>query len=143
MSKSAVNENGSVFLTDTPAEIEKKFKRAETDSGKEIRHDRQNKPGVSNLLDIQAAITGESIAAIEERYVNKMYGHLKVETAEIVRKELEPIQKRAQELLADRTELDRILKEGAEKAITKAEATLRRLHDLIALTTGDSTKATP
>lgn len=131
MSKSAVNENGSIFLTDTPAEIEKKFKRAETDSGKDIRYDPQNKPGVSNLIDIQAAITGESIAAIEARYVNKMYGHLKVETAEIVKNELEPIQKHAQKLLADKSELDRILKDGAEKAIAKAEATLRRLHERI------------
>jgi tryptophanyl-tRNA synthetase len=126
-----VNPNGSIFLTDTPAEIERKFKRAETDSGKEIRYDRQNKPGVSNLIDIQSALTGESIAVIEERYVNKMYGHLKVETAEIVKKELEPIQKTTQELLADRAELDRILKKGAEKALAKAEATLRRLHERI------------
>jgi tryptophanyl-tRNA synthetase len=131
MSKSAVNENGSIFLTDSPADIEKKFKRAETDSGKEIRHDRQNKPGVSNLIDIQSAITGESIAEIEARYLNKMYGHLKMETAEIVRGELEPIQKRTQELLADKAELDRILKEGAEKARAKAEITLQRLHECI------------
>ncbi|WP_141735671.1 tryptophan--tRNA ligase [Oligoflexus tunisiensis] len=131
MSKSAVNENGSIFLTDSPTDIEKKFKRAETDSGKEIRHDRQNKPGVSNLIDIQAAITGESIAAIEARYDGKMYGHLKVETAEIVKQELGPIQKHAQELLADKTELDRILKQGAEKARAKAEVTLRRVHERI------------
>jgi len=131
MSKSAVNENGSIFLTDSPADIEKKFKRAETDSGKEIRHDRQNKPGVSNLIDIQSAITGESVAEIEARYTNKMYGHLKMETAEIVRGELEPIQKRTQELLTDKAELDRILKEGAEKARAKAEITLQRLHERI------------
>lgn len=131
MSKSAVNPNGSIFLTDTPAEIEKKFKRAETDSGKDIVHDRQNKPGVSNLIDIQSALTGETVAAIEARYVGKMYGHLKMETAEIVKKELEPIQKRTQELLADKSELDRILKNGAEKAMAKAEITLRRLHERI------------
>ncbi len=131
MSKSAVNENGSLFLTDSPADIEKKFKRAETDSGKEIRFDEENKPGVSNLLSIQSAITGESIAAIEARYVNKMYGHLKVETAEIVKQELAPIQKRTQELLGDKAELERILKTGAEKATAKAEVTLRRLHERI------------
>ncbi len=63
--------------------------------------------------------------------MNKMYGHLKMETAEIVKKELEPIQKRVQELLAEKSELDRILKDGAEKALVKAEATLRRLHERI------------
>src|SRR6478735_6830652 len=129
MSKSAVNPNGTIFVTDSAADIEKKFKRAETDSGKDIRHDPENKPGVSNMIDIQAAITGESITAIEARYTNKMYGHLKVETAEIVKQELVPIQKRMQELLADKGELDRILRDGADKAIAKAEQTLRRLHE--------------
>ncbi|MCX6128803.1 MAG: tryptophan--tRNA ligase, partial [Proteobacteria bacterium] len=82
MSKSANNEMGTIFLTDTPATIEKKFKRAETDSGKEITYDTENKPGISNMLDIQAALTSESMESIVERYQNKMYGHLKIETAE-------------------------------------------------------------
>jgi len=131
MSKSAVNENGSIFLTDSAAEIEKKFKRAETDSGKEIRYDREQKPGVSNLLDIQAAITGESMATIEARYSNKMYGHLKMETAEIVKQELMPIQTRANELLSDKGELNRILRDGADKALAHAEATLRRVYERV------------
>ncbi len=131
MSKSAVNENGTIFLADSGADIEKKFKRAETDSGKEIRHDRAEKPGVSNMLDIQAAITGESIAAIEARYTQKMYGHLKMETAEIVKQELLPVQAKAREILADRAELNRILGAGADKARAKAEVTLKRVYDRI------------
>ncbi|RYZ58031.1 MAG: tryptophan--tRNA ligase [Proteobacteria bacterium] len=131
MSKSAVNENGSIFLSDSPADIEKKFKRATTDSETVIAFDSQNKAGVSNLLSIQSAITGESIAEVVARYEGKQYGHLKVETAQIVIKELSPIQKRAQELVDERTELNRILKSGAERAIAHAERTIKRVHERI------------
>jgi tryptophanyl-tRNA synthetase len=131
MSKSAVNENGSIFLSDSPADIEKKFKRATTDSETVIAFDSQNKAGVSNLLSIQSAITGESIADVVARYEGKQYGHLKVETAQIVIKELSPIQKRAQELVDERTELNRILKSGAERAIAHAERTIKRVHERI------------
>lgn len=131
MSKSAVNENGSIFLSDSPADIEKKFKRATTDSETVIAFDSQNKAGVSNLLSIQSAITGESISEVVARYEGKQYGHLKVETAQIVIKELSPIQKRAQELVDERTELNRILKSGAERAIAHAERTIKRVHERI------------
>ncbi len=129
MSKSAVNEMGSIFITDTAKDIEKKFKRATTDSDTVIAADRENKPGVTNMLEIQSAITGESIAEVVARYEGKQYGHLKVETAQIVIKELEPIQKRAQELLDERTELDRIIRLGAEKAREHASKTIKRVHE--------------
>lgn len=131
MSKSAVNEMGSIFLTDTPAEIEKKFKRATTDSDTVIKVDRVNKPGVTNMLDIQAAITGETMDQVVARYEGKQYGHLKIETAQVVIKELEPIQKRARELLEERTELEGIIRSGAEKAREHASRTLARVHDRI------------
>ncbi|MES2746106.1 MAG: tryptophan--tRNA ligase [Bdellovibrionota bacterium] len=135
MSKSAVNEMGTIFLTDTLPEIEKKFKRATTDSETIIAVDRENKPGVTNMLDIQAAITGESIHDVVKRYEGKQYGHLKIETAQVVMKELEPIQKRAKELLDERTELQRIIREGAEKAREHAARTIKRVHERIGYVT--------
>lgn len=131
MSKSAVNEMGTIFLTDSPKEIEKKFKRATTDSDTVIAADRVNKPGVTNMLEIQAAITGESLAAVVARYDGKQYGHLKIETADVVQKELHPIHVRAQELLQERTELDRIIRQGAEEARELASKTLARVYDRI------------
>lgn len=131
MSKSAVNENGSIFLADTPEQIEKKFKRAVTDSGSEISFDPAEKPGVSNLLSIQAAITGETIDAVVARYQGKQYGHLKVETAAFVIEELAPIQKRTQELLSDRGELSRMIRSSAAKARSQAEKTLSRIYERV------------
>lgn len=131
MSKSAVNEGGSIFLSDSADQIEKKFKRATTDSGTVISFDPGEKPGVSNLLSIQAAITGESLEAVALRYEGKQYGHLKVETARIVNDELGPIQKKTAEILADRGELERILKLGAEKARAHAERTLTRVSERV------------
>lgn len=131
MSKSAVNENGAIFLSDSPADIEKKFKRATTDSETIIAFDTGNKPGVSNLLSIQSAITGESIDQVIARYEGKQYGHLKMETAQIVIKELSPIQKRAQELVDEKSELQRILRSGAERASAHAERTVKRIHERI------------
>ncbi len=131
MSKSASNENGSIFLGDSPDVIEKKFKRAVTDSGQGIEFDPDNKPGVSNLLSIQAAITGETLSQVVARYEGKQYGHLKVETAAHVIQELAPIQKRTQELLADRGELARIIRTSAAKARAHAEKTLERVYERI------------
>ncbi len=131
MSKSAVNENGSIFLNDTPKQIENKFKRAMTDSETEIRFDIEQKPGVSNLLSIQAAITGDSIENLVARYVGKQYGHLKLDTAALVIQELEPLQKRTQELLQDKGELNRILKKSAEAAQAHAEKTVQRVYERI------------
>lgn len=131
MSKSAVNEQGSIFLSDTADQIEKKFKRATTDSGTTISFDVAEKPGVSNLLSIQAAITGESLDAVVARYEGKQYGHLKLDTARIVNEELGPIQRKTAEILADRSELEKILKRGADKARDHADRTLRRVSDKI------------
>ena len=115
MSKSAESDSGTIFLANTGKEVEKKLKRAVTDSGSEIVFDRDNKPGICNLLNIQSAITGRSIEELVQSYEGKMYGHLKVDTAEIVNQELDPIRSRTSELLSDRGELQRILQRGAEK----------------------------
>ena len=127
MSKSAVNPAGCIFFTDTHKQVEKKFKRAMTDSDTVIAYDVSNKPGVSNLLSIQSSITGKSIEEIVKSYEGKMYGHLKVETAEIVNAELAPIRAKIDELLNERTELEKILEKGAEKARAKASATLKSI----------------
>jgi tryptophanyl-tRNA synthetase len=130
MSKSVSSELGAVFLSDPPKEIEKKFKRAVTDSGTEVTY-APEKPGIRNLLDIQSAITGRSIDDLVKSYSGKMYGHLKLETATIVADELRPLQERTQQYLADKGELQRILREGADRAATKAEATLKAVYGAI------------
>ena len=134
MSNSASAEFGAVFLNDSPKDIEKKFKRAVTDSGSEIGY-QDDKPGIKNLIDIQSAITGQSINSIVESYAGKMYGHLKVETAQIVIEELRPLQERTQAYLSDRGELERILRSGAEKAAKRAEMTLKKVYGAIGFVT--------
>jgi tryptophanyl-tRNA synthetase len=131
MSKSAANENGTIFLTDSASDIEKKFKRAATDSETVVAFDPKEKPGVSNLLSIQAALTGEAIATVVARYEGKMYGPLKLDTAELVKQELKPIQEESARLLADKGELDRILRAGADRARPQAAETVRRVYERV------------
>ncbi len=131
MSKSAATDAGLVRMDDDPAIITKKFKRAVTDSESEVRYDRAAKPGVSNLLDILSACTGDSPETLAERY--RQYGPLKADTGEAVVELLRPIQTRHDELLTDRAELARLLHVGAEKAGVVAEATLARVYANIGL----------
>jgi tryptophanyl-tRNA synthetase len=126
MSKSAESDAGTVSLLDDPSVILRKFKRAVTDSETEVRFDRQAKPGVSNLLEIHAACTGEAPEAVAARYTQ--YGPLKTDTGEAVVELLRPIQARYHELLGDRGELTALLRKGAAKATTVAAATLARAH---------------
>jgi tryptophanyl-tRNA synthetase len=127
MSKSGSSEMGAVYLNDSPKEIEKKIKRAVTDSGTEIRY-AEDKPGVSNLLEIQSALTGKTIDQLVADYAGKQYGHLKVDTAGIVVEAFRPIQAKTQELLGDRAELLRVLQRGADAARDHAARTLGRLY---------------
>lgn len=131
MSKSAATDAGLVRLDDDPAVIAKKFKRAVTDSESEVRYDRTAKPGVSNLLDILSACTGEPAEALAGRYTQ--YGPLKGDTGDAVVELLRPIQARHAELLTDRAELARLLHVGAEKAGVVARATLARAYANIGL----------
>ncbi len=137
MSKSSSSDMGAIFLTDTAKQVEKKCKKAVTDSGSEITYDSENKPGVRNLIDIQAAITGQSVGAIVASYEGKLYGHLKVETAQILNEELEPVRQKTQEYLADRGELLRILRTGAERAREHAQRTLQRVYERVGFVTLD------
>jgi len=132
MSKSADSDSGLVNLLDDPAAIAKKFKRAVTDSDSEVRFDREHKPGVSNLLEILSACTGDSPEALAERYTQ--YGPLKNDTGEAVVELLRPIQHRYHELMADPGELQSLLRKGAAKARAVAAATLDRAQRHIGIT---------
>ena len=131
MSKSSVSEAGLVKLMDDPAVTAKKFKSAVTDTEREIRYDPSTKPGISNLLDIYAATTGESIGELEQRYAGRGYGDLKKDLAEIVVDRLTPIRARTLELLEDPAELDRLLALGADRASERAEPILREVYDRV------------
>mgnify|MGYP006281953387 FL=1 len=131
MSKSAATDAGIIYMLDDNAVIEKKFKRAVTDSDGEVRYDRENKPGVSNLLDILSACTGTPIPELADRY--QQYGPLKKDTGDAVISVVEPVRNRFHELMADRGELSRLLRIGNDRARSVAAATLARAHANIGL----------
>ena len=131
MSKTAESDAGCVMMLDSPADIMRKFKRAVTDSESEVRYDPINKPGVSSLLDILAAATGQSVADAARGYTQ--YGPLKTDTGEAIVALLEPIQARYNELIDDKTELTRLLRVGSDRARNVASKTLKRAYDAIGL----------
>jgi tryptophanyl-tRNA synthetase len=131
MSKSAADPKGLVNLLDDDSTITKKIKSAVTDTDGEIRFDRDKKPGVSNLLGIYSAITSETTDALEKKFAGKGYGDLKSDLAEVVVSTLAPIRAKAQELLADKAELDRLLARGASRANELAEKTLATVHERV------------
>jgi len=131
MSKSAADPKGLVNIMDDSAAVVKKIKSAVTDTDGVIRFDRETKPGVSNLLGIHSAISGESIASLEARFEGAGYGALKGEVADVVVGAIEPIRNRTEDLLSDPTELDRLLAKGAARASEQAEATLALVYDRI------------
>ena len=116
MSKSGANPKGLVNLLDAPKTSAKRIKSAVTDDLGSVAFDRDNQPGVSNLLVIQSALTGESIDSLVEKYAGQGYGHLKVDTADALQEFTTPLKARYDELMADRGELERILAKGAETA---------------------------
>ena len=131
MSKSSNTDAGIVYLLDEPAAILKKFKRAVTDSDGEVRFDRAEKPGVSNLIEILAACTSRTPQQVAGEYTQ--YGPLKSDAGEAVVEILAPIQHRYHELMGDKAELSRLLRTGAEKARAVASATLERTYNNIGL----------
>lgn len=131
MSKSADTEAGLINLLDEPKKSAKKIRSAVTDSGSEVVFDRDAKPGVSNLLTIQAALTGRSMDELVASYEGKQYGHLKVETAEALTDFVTPLRGRVEELLADRAGLDAVLADGAAKAREVAAGTLADVYEKI------------
>lgn len=128
MSKSI--PEGCVFLMDKPEDILRKFKRAITDSDTErcVRFDRENKPGVSNLMSIYSAVTGKSFEAIEAEFDGKGYGAFKPVVGEAVVEMLRPIQEETRRLLSDKAYLESVYRAGAEKASYVAEKTLRKVY---------------
>ena len=131
MSKSEDQAPGTILFLDEPKAIEKKIKRAVTDTEAEVRYDVTAKPGVSNLLSILGAATGRTPEAAAEGYTQ--YGPLKADTAAAVIERLAPMQARFAELAADPAETARILADGAAKARGVAATTLARARDHIGL----------
>jgi tryptophanyl-tRNA synthetase len=129
MSTSNGTPQGTVLVLDDPDTIRKKLKTAVTDSGREIRYAPDEKPGVSNLLEILAVATGRAIPDVEAEYDGKGYGDLKADTGEAVVELLRPIQERYRDLRADEGELRRLLAIGAGKARETAAPTLREMYE--------------
>jgi tryptophanyl-tRNA synthetase len=133
MSKSAASDNGVVWMLDEPSKTAKKIRSAVTDDDREIRFDREAKPGVSNLLTILSAFTGTAVPALEDSFVGKGYGDLKSTVADAVVATFDPMRKRALELLDDPAELDRILGANAERANAIAAPKLALAYERIGL----------
>ena len=129
MSKSGDDDSGVIYLLDEPSKIEKKFKRAVTDSDSEVVFDRERKPGVANLLEILAAATNTTPQKAAENYTR--YGDLKTASADAVIAMLAPIQARYKEILNDKPELMRLIHKGNHRAQAVASATLDRAQKSI------------
>ena len=126
MSKS--DPDGCVYMMDKPEDIMRKFKRAVTDCETAVRYDRENKPGVSNLLTIYCAATGKTMAEAEAEFAGQGYGVFKPAVGEAVVELMRPIREETEKLLGDKAYLESIYKEGAEKASYLANKTLRKVY---------------
>ena len=126
MSKS--DPDGCVFIMDKPEDIMRKFKRAVTDCDAAVRFDKENKPGVSNLLGIYCAATGRTLAEAEEEFAGQGYGIFKPAVAEAVVELLRPIREEAVRLSDDKAYLEGVYRDGAERARRLAERTLRKVY---------------
>jgi len=135
MSKSDPNADNYVAMLDPPEVIRQKIRTAVTDSGSEVRSD-TSKPGISNLIALYAAVSGEPTESIEARYAGKGYAEFKSHLAERVIDFLDPIQKRYRSIAGDRVSLGEILRHGAELARERSEATLARVYEAIGLVAG-------
>ena len=127
MSKSDENLNNIISLLDTDNDIKKKISRAVTDSGNEIKYLKE-KPGLSNLIDIYASLTKESIKSIESNYLGKMYSVLKKDLTEIIINNLSPIRNEYNKIITDKTYLNDLLKKGSDNASYRARKTLSKVY---------------
>ena len=132
MSKSDPEES-YISLLDSPDDIRRKLKRAVTDSDTNIAFDPENKPGVSNLITIYSALSGDSVEKTVEHFNGKGYGDLKKEVTEVVIESLKPIQDRYNELIKDKQYINGILKYNAERAGSIAQRTLRKVYKKVGL----------
>jgi tryptophanyl-tRNA synthetase len=133
MSKSSSSPQGIIDVLDDPAVIRKKIGRAVTDLGGEVRADEEAKPGITNLLRIYAALSGETIEALEAKYVGAGYGTFKKDVAELVVATFSPIREQTQAILADEPELNRVLAQGATRAREVAAATMTEVRARLGL----------
>jgi tryptophanyl-tRNA synthetase len=131
MSKSASAPQGIVDVLEDPASVRKKIGRAVTDMGSEVRFDEAEKPGVTNLLRIYAALTGTPVPELENRYAGAGYGGFKKDLAEVVVDALAPVRERTEQMLADAAELDRLLADGAARAREVASATMAQVRERV------------
>jgi len=133
MSKSAESHAGVIWLLDEPSVTAKKIMRAVTDADGGVVFDRENKPGVANLLTIYSTMAERSIQSLEDEYAGRGYGDLKKGLAEVVTGTFGPIRARVLELLGDPAELDRLLAHNADRAAGVADATLARAFERVGL----------
>ena len=133
MSKSDENINGSIYLMDDPDTIVRKCKRAVTDSGSEVRYSEQ-KPGISNLLEIYSGCLGKSMEEAEKDFAGKGYGDFKMGVAEAVISVLKPLQEEYNRLQKEKDYIDSLIKENDEKAAYFANKTLRKVKKKLGLT---------
>ena len=133
MSKSDENINGSIYLMDDPDTIVRKCKRAVTDSGSEVRYSEQ-KPGISNLLEIYSGCLGKSMEEAEKDFAGKGYGDFKMGVAEAVISVLKPLQEEYNRLQKEKDYIDALIKENDEKAAYCANKTLRKVKKKLGLT---------
>jgi tryptophanyl-tRNA synthetase len=129
MSKSRGAESGTLLMLDPPETIRKKLKTAVTDSGTDVRYDPDEKPGISNLIELLTVATGDSIKDVEARYDGSGYGQFKNDVADALVALLTPIQERYRELRSDPAELQRMLQMGAEKARASSAPTLSLMYE--------------
>lgn len=128
MSKSDENDKNFVSIIDDFKKIEKKIKGATTDSGSEIKYDPENKAGLSNLMTIYSVLSGKTTEQIEKDYEGKMYGHLKVDLADLVVATLKPVRERYDDLMKNKDYLDQLMQQGAERAQARARVTLDKVY---------------
>ena len=128
MSKSDENDKNFISIIDDFKKIEKKIKGAATDSGTEIKYDPENKAGLSNLMTIYSVLSGKTTEQIEKDYEGKMYGHLKVDLADLVVSTLKPVREKYDDLMKNKDYLDQLMKEGADRAAVRAQKTLENVY---------------
>ncbi len=133
MSKSDENDKNFVSIIDDLKKIEKKIKSAATDSGTEIKYDPENKAGLSNLMTIYSVLSGKTIEQLEKDYEGKMYGHLKVDLAEIVINTLKPVKEKYDDLMKNKDYLDELMLSGRDRARERSQLTLKNVYDAVGL----------
>ncbi|MFW0791032.1 tryptophan--tRNA ligase [Gordonia sp. CPCC 205333] len=131
MSKSAESDAGLISLLDEPKKSAKKIRSAVTDNDRVIEFNRETKPGVSNLLTIQSALTGTPVDDLVDGYTGKGYGDLKVDTADVLTEFVTPLRDKFDEVLAAPDYIDKILADGAGRAREVASKTLAAVYDKV------------